>query len=50
LKEYTRDAAPRYWAGIQINIATTLDVLGERTREREKLEQAAEAIAKHCRY
>jgi tetratricopeptide (TPR) repeat protein len=43
LQEYTREGAPRDWAGIQINLGNALDTFGERERDRAKLEEAANA-------
>jgi tetratricopeptide (TPR) repeat protein len=43
LKEYTRESSPRDWAGVQVNLGNVLSSLGQRERDREKLEDAAKA-------
>jgi tetratricopeptide (TPR) repeat protein len=43
LQEYTREGAPRDWAGTQMNLGIALDMFGERERDRAKLEEAAKA-------
>jgi len=43
LKEYTRERAPRDWAGTQVNLGNVLEIFGRRERDRGKLEEAAKA-------
>ncbi len=43
LKEWTRDKAPRYWAGTQNNLGIALETLGERESGTTSLDAAVEA-------